>query len=182
MDIGDAREMARGLMDEHGLADWTLVLDRAKQRAGVCRYTDQAIGLSRHLTLIHTQEQVRDTVLHEIAHAHAGARAGHGPRWRAAAVAIGATPDRCLPEEAGRIPGSWVGTCPSGHTIDRHRRPSRVLSCRLCSRGFDLETVFEWTHHGVPTDPGPAYLRELEAIRRRDRRNGSRPRHGWLVS
>ncbi|HIZ97691.1 MAG TPA: SprT-like domain-containing protein [Candidatus Janibacter merdipullorum] len=182
MDIGDAREMARGLMDEHGLEDWTLLLDRAKRRAGVCRYTDRAIGLSRHLTLIHTPDQVRDTVLHEIAHAHAGPRAAHGPRWQAAATAIGARPERCLPAEAGHIPGSWVGTCPAGHTIDRHRRPSRVLSCRECSRGFTLEAVFEWTHHGVPTDPGPAYLRELESIRRRDRGRRSGARHGWLVS
>lgn len=182
MDIGEAREMARALMDEHGLEDWALVLDRAKQRAGVCRYTDRAIGLSRHLTLIHTREQVRDTVLHEIAHAHAGPRAAHGPRWRAAAVAIGATPERCIPTEAGRIPGSWVGTCPDGHTIDRHRRPSRVLSCRRCSRGFDVDAVFEWTHHGVPTDPGPTYRRELEDIRRRGRTHGSRAGHGWLVS
>lgn len=182
MDIGDARQMARELMDEHGLAQWTLVLDRAKQRAGVCRYTDRAIGLSRHLTLIHTREQVRDTVLHEIAHAHAGPHAGHGPHWQAAATAIGATPQRCIPTDAGRIPGSWVGTCPSGHAIDRHRRPSRVLSCRQCHRSFTVDAVFEWTHHGVPTDPGPTYQRELESILRRTRRDGSRAGRGWLVS
>lgn len=182
MDIGDAREMARQLLDEHGLEDWTLVLDRAKRRAGVCRYTDRSIGLSRHLTLIHTREQVRDTVLHEIAHAHAGPRAGHGPRWRAAALAIGATPERCIPEDAGRIPGPWVGTCPAGHTVDRHRRPSRVLSCRLCSRRFDPAAVFEWSHHGVPTEPGAAYGRELASIRRRARRSAPGAGHGWLVS
>ena len=182
MDIGAAREMARGLMDEHGLEHWTLVLDRAKRRAGVCHYTDRAIGLSRHLTRIHTQEQVRDTVLHEIAHAHAGARAGHGPRWRVAALAIGASPERCIPPEAGRIPGSWVGTCPGGHSVDRHRRPSRVLSCRLCSRSFDPAAIFEWTHHGVPTDPGPAYRRELAGILGRARREGSRAGRDWLVS
>lgn len=182
MDLDDARGMARALMDAHGLADWSLVLDRAKRRAGVCRYTERTIGLSRHLTVLHTPEQVRDTVLHEIAHAHAGPRAGHGPRWRAAALAVGAAPERCLPSDAASIPGSWEGTCPRGHTIDRHRRPSRVLSCRLCSRGFDPTAIFEWTHHGRPADPGPAYRAELEDILGRTRRQASRPRRGWLVS
>ncbi|NYF98372.1 SprT-like domain-containing protein [Janibacter cremeus] len=164
MDIQDARVLARELMDEHGLGDWTLVLDRAKRRAGVCRYTDRAIGLSAHLTRLHTLDQVRDTVLHEIAHALAGPRAAHGPRWRATATAIGASPDRCLPEDAARIPGSWLGTCPRGHTVDRHRRPSRVLSCRRCGPGFSVDSIFTWTHHGVPTDPGEGYRRELAGI------------------
>ena len=156
--------MARGLMDEHGLGDWTLALDRAKRRAGVCRYTDKTIGLSRHLTLLHTPEQVRDTVLHEIAHALAGPRAAHGPRWRRQAIAVGANPQRCLPEDAAVVRGSWVGTCPRGHTVDRHRRPSRVLSCRRCGTRFSVDAIFAWTHHGVPTDPGPGYRRELERL------------------
>lgn len=160
-------------MDEHGLEDWELVLDRAKRRAGACHFTDRRIGLSRHLTPVHTPEQVRDTVLHEIAHAHAGPRAGHGPRWQAAAVAIGASPRRCLPEDAVSIPGSWVGTCPRGHSIDRHRRPVRVLSCRRCSTAFSLEAVFSWTHHGVPSDPGARYRRELDRLLSRPRPRGS---------
>lgn len=164
MDLGEARAMARELMDEHGLADWALVLDRAKRRAGVCHFTDRRIGLSRHLTLLHTRDQVRDTVLHEIAHAHAGPRAGHGPRWRVAARAVGARPQRCLPEDAASIPGSWLGTCPRGHTIDRHRRPARVLSCRRCRPSFTVDAIFTWTHHGIPADPGPRYRRELDGI------------------
>lgn len=156
--------MARGLMDEHGLADWALEFDRAKRRAGICRYADRTIGLSRHLTLLHTRSQVRDTVLHEIAHALVGPRAGHGPRWQRQARALGASPHRCLPADAAVIPGSWVGTCPQGHTVDRHRRPSRVLSCRRCGPRFTVDSIFTWTHHGVPTDPGERYQRELVRI------------------
>ena len=156
--------MARELMDEHGLRGWVLTFDRAKRRAGVCRHGDKVIGLSSHLTRLNTQEQVRDTVLHEIAHALAGPGAGHGPRWRRIAADIGATPERGLPDDVVTVPGSWVGTCPSGHTIDRHRRPARVLSCHLCSRRFEPSAIFTWTHHGVPTDPGPRYRRELASI------------------
>ncbi|WP_068426459.1 SprT-like domain-containing protein [Janibacter terrae] len=172
MDLGEARTMARALMDEHGLADWQLVLDRAKKRSGVCRASTSTIGLSAPLTLLHTREQVRDTVLHEIAHALVGPRAGHGPRWRAMAVRVGAQPDRCLPEDAPTIPGAWVGTCPAGHRVERHRRPSRVLSCRECSRRFDPGAVFTWTHRGRPTPMLATYVRELAAIEGRARGKG----------
>ena len=151
MEIGAAREMARGLMDEHGLQGWQLTFDRAKRRAGVCRPGQRTIGLSRPLTELHDVAQVRDTVLHEIAHALAGPRAGHGPRWREIAAAIGAVPQRCLPSDAPTVAGAWVGTCPAGHTIDRHRRPTQVSSCRECSRASDPEAIFI---HCLPADRG----------------------------
>lgn len=173
MEIGAAREMARGLMDEHGLQDWQLVVDRAKRRAGVCRSADRTIGLSGPLTELHSPEQVRDTVLHEIAHALAGPRAGHGPRWREIAASIGAVPERCLPSDAPTVAGAWVGTCPAGHTIDRHRRPTQVSSCRECSRAFDPEAIFTWTHHGQPAVMPPSYLRQLAAVRVAAERAGS---------
>src|SRR5699024_6211387 len=137
MDTTRALALARQLLDEHGLDDWSVTLDRARRRAGVCRYQRRQISLSGPLTRIHDEEQVRDTILHEIAHALTGPRAGHGPRWRAAARELGARPLRCLPEDAATIPGAWIGTCPAGHRVDRHRRPTRVLSCRRCSTRFD---------------------------------------------
>lgn len=39
--------------------------------------------------------KLRDTVLHEIAHAIAGHKAGHGPAWKAIARKVGARPVRC---------------------------------------------------------------------------------------
>lgn len=164
MDTAEARALARELMDEHGLGEWGFVFDHAKRRAGACRYQRRQISLSRPLTRLHDEEQVRDTVLHEIAHALAGPHAGHGPAWRALARDLGATPERCMPEDAARIPGAWVGTCAAGHTVDRHRRPARVMSCRQCSQRFDPAAIFTWTHHGVPADPGPGYREELARV------------------
>ncbi|WP_446667447.1 SprT-like domain-containing protein [Janibacter limosus] len=165
-------------MDEHGPEDWRLVVDRAKKRAGVCRAAERTIGLSGPLTALHSPEQVRDTVLHEIAHALVGPRHGHGPRWQAMASSIGAAPERCLPQDAPSVPGARVGTCPAGHTIDRHRRPSQVTSCRECSRSFSAQAIFTWTHHGVAAPMTPAYRRQLATLRATADRGGS----GDLVS
>ena len=84
--------MARRLMDEHGLTGWTLAFVEAKRRLGDCHFRHRVIRISRTHALGGSKEQIRDTVLHEIAHAIAGREAGHGPLWKVTARRIGATP------------------------------------------------------------------------------------------
>jgi predicted SprT family Zn-dependent metalloprotease len=164
MQISDARELARGLMARHGLGTWRLVFDNAKTRAGVCRPGRREIGLSRVLTALHSEAEVRDTVLHEIAHALVGAEHGHGAVWKAKAVEIGCTPTRCLPETAARAAAAWTGTCPAGHVTTRHRQPIRVQSCGRCSRSFEPQALVEWQLHGETVPMHPSYVAELARI------------------
>ena len=84
--------MARRLMDEHGLTGWTLAFIEAKRRLGDCHFQHRVIRISRAHALEGSEEQIRDTVLHEIAHAITGHEAGHGPLWKVTARRIGATP------------------------------------------------------------------------------------------
>ena len=84
--------MARRLMDEHGLTGWILAFVEAKRRLGDCHFQHRVIRISRTHALGESKEQIRDTVLHEIAHAIAGREAGHGPLWKVTARRIGATP------------------------------------------------------------------------------------------
>lgn len=116
MRMDHALAMARRLMADHELHGWTVVADRAKTRAGVCRFGKRQIGLSRPLTELHSEEEVRDTILHEIAHALVGPEHGHDRVWRAKARAIGSSGERCVSLDAPRVVGDWVGTCPAGHT------------------------------------------------------------------
>ena len=90
--LNEVTGMARRLMEEHGLKDWTLAFVEARRRLGDCRFQDRVIRISRAHALEGSEEQIRDTVLHEIAHAIAGPEAGHGPLWKAAARRIGAVP------------------------------------------------------------------------------------------
>ena len=164
MDLNAARRLATALMAEHGLEGWTLVLDSAKTRAGVCRADRRQLGLSRHLTALHSEAEVTETVLHEIAHALVGPGHGHDAVWRAAARRIGCTGRRCVPADAPRVEGSWIGICPAGHRRTAHRRPMRVRSCPECSPVFDAGAVFVWTHRGVPAPMHPAYAAELSRL------------------
>ena len=89
---------ARGLMDRHGLDEWTLRFNTARKKLGECRAEQKLILLSRPHAVNDPPAQVTDTILHEIAHALAGPSARHGSAWKAIAHQLGATPKSCAPE------------------------------------------------------------------------------------
>lgn len=171
MDLRDAYALAEHLLEVHGLDDWTVVYDTAKSRAGVCRFRDRVLGLSAPLTVLHDEAEVRDTILHEIAHALVGPAHGHDAHWRRVATGIGCTGRRCVPADAPRVQHAWVGICALGHPTGRHRRPERVSTCAQCSPTFDLAHLLTWTHHGRPARLHPNYEAELARLR-----NGDPPR------
>ncbi len=164
MRMDHALAMARRLMADHELHGWTVVADRAKTRAGVCRFGKRQIGLSRPLTELHSEEEVRDTILHEIAHALVGPEHGHDRVWRAKARAIGSSGERCVSLDAPRVVGDWVGTCPAGHTSTRHRAPQRVATCSRRSRRFDLRNLIRWRYQGASVPMPERYAAELRRL------------------
>jgi predicted SprT family Zn-dependent metalloprotease len=164
VDLRDAFAMAEYLLEVHGLDDWEVSYDNAKRRAGICHFADRTLGLSAPLTAIHGEDDVRDTILHEIAHALVGPAHGHDATWREMARRIGSSGERCVSPDLPTPPAAWLGTCPGGHTIERHRRPERVLTCGLCSSVFDLAHIYTWTHHGRPAVMPPKYAAELARL------------------
>jgi predicted SprT family Zn-dependent metalloprotease len=138
VDPYDARQLAWDLMRQHGLlaAGWTFKFDHARRRFGSCRPRSRAITLSRPLTLLNGDDQVRDTILHEIAHALTPGD-GHGPQWKAKCREIGARPQRCYTDadvsSPPRKPAPYrIGCVPCGWWVDRRRLTPRTLVCRTC--------------------------------------------------
>ena len=164
MELAVARALAEQLIDRHGLEDWRVVFDRAKTRAGVCRPACREIGLSAPLTRLHSDTEVRDTILHEIAHALVGPSHGHDAVWQAKARELGCCAARCMSRDAPRAPAPWVGACPAGHMAERHRRPERLASCRQCSPDFDPSHLFGWLYHGRGVAMHPSYVAELRLL------------------
>lgn len=144
MDISAAATLGRELMDEHGLHDWSLAFDRAMKRAGCTRFSTREISLSRHITQLCSADDVRETILHEIAHALVGPKHNHDATWKATCQRIGGTPSVRM-VNGPKIDGVWVGICPAGHTVNRHRRPARALSCATCHpRQYSAKHRFSW--------------------------------------
>jgi predicted SprT family Zn-dependent metalloprotease len=123
------------------LPDWSFDFDHARARVGCCHYADRRITLSRHLVLYLTAPEVDQALLHEIAHAKAGAKAGHGPAWRQAAARLGYTGRRTMPVPDARAQARWTAACPRGHEYHRHRRPSGKAYCSVCARGGEWHAL-----------------------------------------
>lgn len=150
MDFNDAAQLAQALIAEHRLRGWVFQYNRGKRTLGMCDYTRKRIELSQYFVAHNDEAAVRDTILHEIAHALAGERAGHGPKWRAACERIGAIPER-LDRTAVMPKGHWSATCPGcGAEHRRFRRPllGRTYICRSC--GVEKGTL----QFGIPTRSG----------------------------
>ncbi|WP_414171958.1 SprT-like domain-containing protein [Clavibacter tessellarius] len=151
-DLARVRIWAEALIALHLDPSWTFAFDHARTRAGACHYGEKRITVSRHLAGRFEDDEIHQVLLHEVAHALAGSRAGHGPRWKATAAeprlrgvaaALGAPSPRSL--------APWVGACPAGHAHFRYRKPTRPLACGLCSKRFDRAHLIAWTKREVPS-------------------------------
>lgn len=138
-----ASETANRLMTEHGLFSWTFAWDSARERVGNCSYSKRTLSLSKLIVPSMTESQIRDVILHEIAHALAGPYTNHGSTWQRIALSIGCSATRCAEDIKGAT-AKWRLTCPNGHIAYRHRRTSSKVSCGECSPYFNEEFLFEW--------------------------------------
>lgn len=93
-------EWAAGCFAALGLIGWSYGTDRAIRRLGCCRPEKKQISLSRHFVahyLSRNPEQIRRTLLHELAHALAWERRrsrGHGRTWQHYCAALGIPDER----------------------------------------------------------------------------------------
>jgi len=160
MNLNDAQSMAISLIKEHGLSDgsnmeghgWIFEFDNAKRRFGSCKNPTgkhgRKITLSRHLTELNSEDDVRDTILHEIAHAlhwEETREFSHNRKWQKIAVSIGCNGLRCYGSEIVAPEKIWIGTCPScDRKIERYRI-RKTLACGSCCNGkYDEEYKFIW--------------------------------------
>lgn len=128
---------------------WSFGFDHARTRAGLCNFTDKRISVSKPLALKYEDDEIHQVLLHEVAHALAGPRAGHGPTWRRIAAEIGYDGKRTHEGSAANELAPWLGTCPTGHEHFRFRRPAKPLSCGVCSRGFRHEHLITWVKREI---------------------------------
>lgn len=144
-DLHEVEQLAETLIGEHLPSPWAFGFDTAKRRAGACHFATHRITLSRYLAVKHPLEDMRQTLLHEIAHALAGHTAAHGPTWRAIATRLGYTGGTTHHLEVATEFARWVGMCPNGHEVVRFRRPTAApRSCAHCSRSFDRRYLIRW--------------------------------------
>jgi predicted SprT family Zn-dependent metalloprotease len=116
-DLRTASTTATALLKEHGLYQkgWRFAWNSNKTRNGVCKYGTKRIEASKVLSGIRTDEQVRQTLLHEVAHALVGPAHAHDRVWLAKARSIGykgsARTNEAATREALATVSRYVGLC-----------------------------------------------------------------------
>jgi predicted SprT family Zn-dependent metalloprotease len=131
--IRQVRQLGYDLMAKHNLPGWTFAFNRRKSYMGLCLYHIRTIEVSVYLVLNNPDEEVVDTILHEIAHALVGPEHGHDAIWKRKCLDIGARPIRC--GDADMPLGRWRASCGQcGKSFHRHRKPAKLRGwfCRGC--------------------------------------------------
>lgn len=150
MKLVEAKSLAEKLMEDHGVKGYLIEFDNAKSRFGQCRYNDRVISLSRHLVKANPESVVKQTILHEIAHALAGKNAGHSRVWKATAQAIGHSGSRTYDSNVVIAPERrWIGVCDGcGHKSQPRHKRGRLACARCCfrfNRGkFSPDYLLRW--------------------------------------
>ena len=124
------------LIDKHKLYDWRFYFDTADGRLGECSYSNKTISLSEQFCLQASDNEITDTILHEIAHALVGPNHGHDQVWVAKAKEIGCSGERC--HDKRFTEPKYIMTCPScAWFAGRDRR--RNLVCSQCNTRVSFE-------------------------------------------
>lgn len=140
MNPNEALKLLHLKLEQHGLSQhgWTGRLDNAEGRFGLCRPARKEITISRVLASLNSEDEVLDTILHEIAHALAaletGENCGHDERWKTICRRIGARPERCY--------DSTEVASPDAPFVLAHRETGEVFSQSQKRPGDDLSQVF----------------------------------------
>jgi len=113
---------------------WILTFNNRKRSFGVCDYTNREIQISKFLLPDMTEDNVRETLMHEIAHAYRP-RCGHNSKWRAFYVGIGGNGNRLSPANEAQIQKlkstaryAVINTKTNEIIKHYHRKPTRDFS------------------------------------------------------
>lgn len=118
MDRTRASNYCREKLDHYGLTDWHVRLTQNPNEPflGLCVYKDKSIILNAFHIDIHPDSEVRNTILHEVAHAIVGPGHGHTATWIDKAIEVGC--DNTLPCSHLDLPDHIIDAIRSGATVE----------------------------------------------------------------
>ena len=135
MELSDVQLLADRLLNEHELFEkgWSFSFDRAKRRAGSCKFSKKEITLAKAYAKQVDFKEIKNTILHEIAHALVGPKHGHNEIWKQKALEIGCDAERChyVVFSKPRYKLTCTNRC---FEVARYRASKKILQSRICSK------------------------------------------------
>ena len=144
MELSGVRLLADRLLNEHELFEkgWSFSFDRAKRRAGSCKFSKKEITLARAYAEQEDFKEIKNTILHEIAHALVGPKHGHNEIWRQKALEIGCDAERChyVIFSKPKYKLTCINRC---FEVARYRVNQNFLHSRICSKCKGKLLIFD---------------------------------------
>ena len=142
-----SEDYARNIMLEelkkHKLFRWRVGFNHRKSSVGLTKFGSRTIELSVYLIRYSSNEQIIDTIRHEIAHAiqfETFGYSNHDKEWKKIASMIGANPSRTIEDAdfSKKILKKYSYSCQCcGITFGASRKLIR-LDRRFCKHCYDL--------------------------------------------
>ena len=133
MELNSVQLLADRLLNAHKLfkKGWRFSFDRAKRRAGCTRYSKKEITLAKAYAEQEELKEIKNTILHEIAHALVGPKHGHNEIWKQKALEIGCAGERCHYVVFSKP--KYKLTCGNNcFEVTRYRVNQNFLKSRIC--------------------------------------------------
>ena len=145
MVLTEAKDLALALMAQYLTDAWAFEFMSSKRAIGQCSQRRYGVGgkikLSSNLIPVLDEAEVKNTILHEIAHALVGAHQGHNSMWRRKAMEIGCNGERTAKlDVVNQIRYKYKAECSCcGNVTGMSRKPKRSYWCRCTDRTFRPE-------------------------------------------
>jgi len=128
------------------LKKWRLKFSEAKRRLGCCRYQPKTIDISFHHLYNGTNEEVLNTLKHEIAHALdyiINHKVGHTSSWKAIARSLGLRNPKATTAVSYQTRTKYDILCPICGVIGgRHQKRQGNYTCRKCGSTVSFRKMF----------------------------------------
>ena len=104
--------------------------DNAYKRAGACFYQKKTLSFSIRFLRQASADEIRDTLLHEIAHALVGPKNGHNLIWKKKAIELGCSGE--IYQRNSFSTPRWIKFCSKKCWEQNCYRRKKNLICKIC--------------------------------------------------
>lgn len=155
MELNQAKKLTLIFMEIYGLKKWHFEWINSKNAFGRCDTLRQIIKLSKDFVKINKEIEIRDTILHEIAHALCPKHEHHGKEWKAKAEELGCNPSRHFNTKNITVPlKRYTAYC---ENCGKESQKDRIgnIACGKCCKKFNkgeydvkFKIKYKWNRKG----------------------------------
>ena len=140
--LNEVKILSTKMMKLHGIDDWSFIIEEKKCPMGHADYRNRLISLSKWHVVFSDMAEIRNTILHEIAHVLDYLSRGyssHDKIWKKLFISIDGNGKRCgnISYDVEKKLKKWIYICPNCGRTDYEYKRWKEMGCYSCSAGFD---------------------------------------------